>query len=148
MAQRLNPDANPDNALKVYTDNIFCECDGDTCEVALFWRLLQDGTPSETGTINKTGKIEIETTLVADQTIEIYTKSVSGEIITTDAIVAGDFSGDWTIVALPLTTATTAQTLIATLDLADITEGTFLPSIQIETSCGMITANIELVVID
>lgn len=147
MAQRINPDANPDNALKMTNDIIKCACD-PTCEVALFWRLMQDTTPTQSGTISATGKIEISTTLVADQRIEVYTKSVSDEITTTETIVAGDFAADWTLVALPVTTADAAQTLVATLDLSDITEGTFLPSIQVETSCGSITANFELVVTD
>lgn len=147
MAQRINPDANPNNALKMTTDIIKCACD-PTCEVAIFWRLMQDTTPVSTGTITETGKVAIATTLVADQRIEVYTKSVSDEIITTDAIVGGDLSADWTVVALPVTTADAAQSLIATLDLENITVGTLLPSIQIETSCGQITANFEIVVTD
>lgn len=160
MAQRINQDANPKNALKMFTDVIKCQCepaiDPSSCD-SLFWWDFTAGVIPET--VND-GEVPLASAITVDfGTFEAGGEVVIGFALLTGALQvlsatpSGDFASGWNEEnPLPYTFDTPGVPVaFFKLDFAaDMPSGSHTSVFTFETSCGTVevTMNYNVLAIE
>jgi hypothetical protein len=159
MAKRINPDANPNNALKMYTDNIKCECEpsiDQSCDSLFFWDFTAGVIPE---TVN-----DGEVPLASEITVDFGTFEAGGEFVIGFALLtgalqilsatpSGDFAADWGDESpIPYTFDTPAVPIVffKLTFAADEPSGAHTSVFTFETSCGtvVVTMNYNILAIE